>query len=87
MRRKKRDTINLKVTFGITLFYVILQVRLTDLYSESGIIYSILTILSTSIATLLYLLTCRRNKLNLKIAIFMSILNIVFIIDMLLKYF
>lgn len=87
MRRKKRDTINLKVTFGITLFYVILQVRLTDLYSEAGIIYSILTILSTSIATLLYLLTCRRNKLNLKIAVFMSILNIVFIIDMLLKYF
>lgn len=87
MRRKKRDTINLKVTFGITLIYIISQVRLTDLYSDSGIIYSILTILSTSIATILYLLTCRRNKLNLKIAIFMSILNIVFIIDMLLKYF
>lgn len=87
MRRKKRDTINLKVTFGITLIYIISQVSLTDLYSDAGIIYSILTILSTSIATLLYLLTCRRNKLNLKIAIFMSILNIVFIIDMLLKYF
>lgn len=87
MRRKKRGIKNLRFTIGITLHYIIIQIRLTDLYANSGIIYSVLTILSTSIVTLLYLLTCKINRLNLKIAIFMSILNIVFIIDMLIKYF
>lgn len=87
MRRKKRGIKNLRFTIGIALHYIIIQIRLTDLYANSGIIYSVLTILSTSIVTLLYLLTYKINRLNLKIAIFMSILNIVFIIDMIIKYF